>query len=109
MTRRAPKLPPPTMEERQAARQAAAIMRAVIADPSKLGEPFVGHVDLSRPKRSYWFKSWASLPGLTLVNGRYQHACLPGWEYSRDEIVKEMIPDLEALAERGRRPTEVTS
>ncbi|WP_147307876.1 hypothetical protein [Fulvimarina endophytica] len=84
-------------------------MRAVIADHSKLGDPMVGHVDLSQPKRAYWFKSWRSMPGLMLMNGRYSHACLPGWEYRRSEILSELIPDLDALAERGERPTEATS
>ena len=36
----------------------------------------------------------------------YTHALLPGWEYARREVVAEMIPDLDALAERGVRPTE---
>jgi hypothetical protein len=41
--------------------------------------------------------------------GRYIHALLPGWSYTQREIRAEMIPDLEALAERGERPTEDTS
>lgn len=65
--------------------------------------------DLSRPRRGEWWTSWANLPGFVQVNGRYRHECLPGWEYARSEIRAEMIPDLEALAERGVRPTEETS
>lgn len=67
------------------------------------------HVDYSRPRRAEWITTWANLPGFSRVNGVYHHACLPGWQYARAEIKLEMIPDLEALAERGVRPTEVTS
>ncbi|MFK5600203.1 hypothetical protein ACFZ8E_24870 [Methylobacterium sp. HMF5984] len=110
---RAPKpLPPPTAEERQRAREAAVALRAAIADPSTMGARAVAHVDLVRPRRGEWWETWANLPGFARVNGRrghYFHTCLPGWTYARSEIVAEMIPDLEALAEQGVRPTEATS
>ena len=110
---RTPKpLPAPTAEERQSARAAAAALRATIADPSTMGSRAVTHVDLARPRRGEWWETWANLPGFARVNGRrghYVHACLPGWTYARSEIVAEMIPDLEALAEHGVRPTEATS
>lgn len=106
---RAPKpLPPPTMQERAAAAIAARALRAVIADHTKLGERSVLHIDYSR-RRSEWIERWSGVPGFARVNGRYQHDLLPGWEYRRAEIRAEMIPDLEALAERGVRPTEATS
>ena len=112
MTRRAPKpLPPPTDAERQRAREAATAMRAAMTDPSTMGAASTMHVDLARPRRSEWWETWAGLPGFARVNGkrgRYHHACLPGWTYTRAELVTEMIPDLEALAERGVRPTEAT-
>lgn len=115
MTKRAPKLTmndvmgEPTPEERQAARFAAAAMRRVIANPELLGAPSVTHIDYSRPRRAEWITMWDSVPGLARVNGLYQHACLPGWVYRRREILSELIPDLEALAEHGVRPTETTS
>lgn len=99
MTKRKPKpLPPPTDEERAKARVAAAAMRAAIADPSTMGAKSTGHLDFSRPRRGVWFATWANT-----------HECLPGWEYARREIKSELIPDLDALAEHGIRPTEATS
>lgn len=111
MTRRAPQpLPPPTMQERAVAARAARALRAAIADPSTAGAKTVAHVDYSRPRRGEWWETWANLPGFTRINGhRYVHACLPGWQYARAEIRAELIPELEALAERGVRPTEATS
>ncbi|MCJ2143671.1 hypothetical protein [Methylobacterium sp. E-066] len=113
MTARASKpLPPPTMRERAAAAIAARALRAAIADPSTMVERHVVHADLPRPRRGEWWETWTNLPGFIRVNGRrgyYRHACLPGWTYARAEIVPEMIPDLELLAERGVRPTEATS
>lgn len=41
------------------------------------------------------------------MNDRYEHELLPGWEYTEDEVAKEMIPDLKRLAEKGERPMEV--
>lgn len=103
------KLAPPTPQERSDAAVAVAALRAACADPSTLGEKTVAHVSLSRPKRGEWWEMWASLPGLTRINGsRFTHSLLPGWEYTRDEVRSEMIPDLEALALRGERPTEAT-
>lgn len=70
-------------------------------------------MDMSRPRRAVWFSTWANLPGfMRIVDGvgrRYSHECLPGWGYAAHEVRSEMIPDLEALAERGIRPTEATS
>jgi hypothetical protein len=113
MTKRAPKpLPPPTDDERRLAGEAARALREAIADPSTMGERSVAHVDLGRPRRGEWWESWVNLPGFHRINGkggRYIHALLPGWSYERREIRAEMIPDLEALAERGVRPTEATS
>ena len=110
---RAPKpLPPPTDEERRVAGEAARALRAAIADPTTRGAESVVHIDLARPRRGEWWTTWANLPGFVRVNGyggHYWHACLPDWTYTRREIVAEMIPDLEALAEHGVRPTEVTS
>lgn len=95
---------PPTDAEREAAREAAAALRAVIARTLEPGESSTMHLDLSRPRRGEWWTTWKNLPGLTRVNNHYRHACLPGWQYERSEIIPEMIPDLEALAERGERP-----
>ena len=113
MVSRAPKpLPPPTMEERERAREAAHALRTAIADPATMGAKTVAHVDLARPRRGEWWETWANLPGFARINGRrghYSHSCLPGWNYTRAEIRSELIPDLEALAERGVRPTEATT
>jgi hypothetical protein len=113
MTKRAPKpLPPPTDDERRQAGEAARAMRAAIANPNLVGAKSIVHVDLVRPRRGEWWETWSNLPGLVRVNGprgHYWHTLLPGWTYARSEIRSEMIPDLEALAERGVRPTEATS
>ncbi|KNY20397.1 hypothetical protein [Methylobacterium sp. ARG-1] len=113
MTKRAPKpLPPPTDDERRQAGEAARAMRAAIADPNLVGAKSVAHIDFARPRRGEWWETWANLPGLVRVNGprgHYWHTLLPGWTYARSEIRSEMIPDLEALAEHGVRPTEATS
>lgn len=110
MTRRAPKpLSPPTIRERADAAIAAQAMRAAIADPSLMCKPSVMHLDLARPRRGECWTTWSNLPGFVRVNDRYRHALLPGWEYARAEVVAELIPDLEALAEHGIRPTEATS
>lgn len=103
-------LPPPTAEERERARVAAAELRAAIADPAVRGQWRTVHADLSRPRRGQWWTTWDGLPGFTRVHcskggTSYHHECLPGWQYTRDEVRSEMIPDLEALAERGERPT----
>lgn len=109
MTRSSKPLPPPSAEERERARAAAAALRAAISDSSAMGERSVAHLDFSRPRRGEWWETWSGLPGFTRINGsRYVHACLPGWEYARAEIKTEMIPDLEALAELGERPTVAT-
>ena len=106
---------PATDEERQIARVAAETLRAVLAGKLTPSGSSTAHIDFSRPRRGEWWTTWANLPGLTRISSsvvdgsRYQHVCLPGWEYAYDEIESEMIPDLEALAERGERPTEATS
>jgi hypothetical protein len=97
------------MEERAVAAKAARALQAAIADPTTVGEKMVAHIDYTRA-RSEWITTWENLPGFMRINGgRYIHASLPGWQYSRREVQAEMIPDLEALAERGERPTEATS
>lgn len=102
-------LRPPTDEERTQAGVGAAALRAAIADPGTMGEKSVVHLDLVRPRRGEWWETWSNLPGFTRINGsRFTHSLLPGWEYTRDEIRNELIPDLEALAARGERPTEAT-
>lgn len=108
--KRAPKpLPPPTMEERAKAAEAARQLRAVAADPSLAGEKIVAHLDFSRPRRGEWHTTWANLPGFAFIHGQgYVHALLPGWRYTKEEVQTEMIPDLEKLAETGERPTEAT-
>lgn len=110
MNRLAPKpLPPPTAEERRLAAIAAAALRRAIEDPASMGEERNAHVDLSRPRRGEWWTTWENLPGFLRVNRvRYRHRLLPGWEYTRGEVLAEMIPDLEALADRGERPTAAT-
>ena len=105
----APKtLPAPTMRERAEAAIAARALQAAIADPSTMGEQRVLHIDYSR-RRAEWVTTWTNLPGFSRVNGEYHHRYLPGWKYARHEIVAEMIPDLDLLAERGVRPTEATN
>lgn len=95
MTKRPPKLPPPTRQEREAAAIAAEALIAALADPTTRGVPSVMVLDLGRPRRGERHIQ---------VNDRYSHACLPGWEYTKAEIALEMIPDLQALAEHGVRP-----
>lgn len=109
MTRRAPKLPPPTMQERADAAIAARALAAAIADPSAMGQRSVAFLDFSRPRRGECHVTWANLPGFLQVNDRYSHACLPGWEYTKAEIAAEMIPDLQALAVHGVRPCLATN
>ena len=105
MTKRAPKLPPPTRQEREAAAIAAEALAAALADPVTRGERSVAFLDFSNPRRGECHVTWSNLPGFLQVNDRYSHACLPGWEYTRAEVRAEMIPDLRALAEHGVRPS----
>lgn len=107
--RRNIELAAPTEAERGAAAIAALALRAAIADPDARGERATAHIDYSRPRRAEWIHTWANLPGLTCVNGAYLHDLLPGWQYTAEELERELIPDLEALAERGVRPTVATS
>jgi hypothetical protein len=107
--RRNIELPEPTEAERGAAAIAVTALRAVIADPDARGECATTHIDYSRPRRAEWIHTWANLPGLTCVNGAYLHDLLPGWQYTAEELERELIPDLEALAERGVRPTAAMS
>ncbi|MCJ2092108.1 hypothetical protein MKK67_06285 [Methylobacterium sp. J-072] len=109
MSKRPPKLPPPTRQEREAAAIAAEALAAALADPATMGERSVAFLDFSNPRRGERHITWASLPGFLQVNDRYSHACLPGWEYTRAEIEAEMIPDLRALAEHGVRPAVATA
>lgn len=109
MTSKSSPLSPPTTTERETARAAAIALRAAIADPTTMGAQSTMHIDYSRPRRGEWVTTWDNLPGFSRVNGCYRHASLPGWEYTRGEIVSELIPDLEALAKHGVRPTEVTA
>lgn len=79
-----------------------------------MGAHATAFLDFSRPRRGEQMTTWNNLPGFTCWGStkdgiRYTHASLPGWEYRRTEIVPEMIPDLEVLAEKGVRPTEVTA
>lgn len=113
-TKRPAPLPPPTLPEREKARKAAAALRAALADPFARGESSTMHADLSRPRRGVWITTWSNLPGFVREQCSrsglsYSHECLPGWSYQRSEIRSEMIPDLEALAERGERPTTATT
>lgn len=103
------RLPPPTPIERAQAAEAASALLLWLDDPRTRGTPQVIHFDLSRPRRGEWHVTWPSVPGFLQVNAAFHHALLPGWQYSRAEIVAEMIPDLVALAERGERPTVATS
>jgi hypothetical protein len=98
-----------SLDQRDEAKAAAVALRAAIADPTTMGERSVAHIDLSRPRRGEWWETWSNLPGFTRINGsRFIHRLLPGWEYSRAEIIAEMIPDLDALAEHGVQPTKAT-
>ena len=102
-------LPSPDDLERHRAGKAALALRAVLHNPALRGTRAVMHVDLARPRRGVWYETWSGLPGFVRIDGRsYRHDLLPGWEYARDEIVSEMIPDLETLAERGVRPSVPT-
>lgn len=98
-----------TEKDRAAAKAAAAGLRAAFANSAAMGERLLIHVDFARPRRGDWWETWSNLPGFTRINGqRFTHRLLPGWEYSRSEIKSELIPDLDALAEHGVRPTEAT-
>ena len=101
-------LPPPTPEERKAAAEAAKALRVAL-DGGEWGKPSTVHFSLSRPRRGVWMTTWANLPGFRRTGFTYQHDLLPGWSYRQSEVKSEMIPDLEALAEHGVRPTEATS
>ncbi|MGU3666133.1 hypothetical protein ACLBX9_18265 [Methylobacterium sp. A49B] len=109
MTKRAPKLPPPTCQEREAAAVAAEALAAALADPTTRGERSVAFLDFSNLRRGECHITWSNLPGFLQVNDRYAHACLPGWEYTKAEIAAEMIPDLRALAVHGVRPCLATN
>lgn len=95
---------------REDARRAAAAIRAALADPDSAGEPSIVHIDLARPRRGVWLKTWSNLPGLMLDTGRrsYTHTLLPKWEYTPAEMRSEMIDDLEHFAETGEQPKAAT-
>lgn len=101
--------PTPTEAERGAAAIAAIALRAAVADQTSWGEQSTAFVTLARPRRGAQFTTWANLPGLSRVDGAFHHDLLPGWQYAARELLSEMIPDLETLAERGVRPTVATS
>lgn len=109
MTRAPRPLPPPAMRERADAATAARALRAAIADPTTMGERSVMFVDFGRPSRGECRVTWTGLPGFCRVGDRCRYELLAGWEDTWAEVRAEMIPDLEALAERGVRPTEATS
>lgn len=109
MKRKPKPLPPPTMEERQKAREAAKTLRGIVNGELPWGTPTRQFLDFSRPRRGECWTTWSGAPGFACVNGRFRHDLLPGWQYTGREVSSEMIPDLEALAERGERPTEATS
>lgn len=103
-------LRPPSDAERALARAAAAALRAALADPSTMGERWAAHLDFNRPRRGEWWETWRNLPGFVRVDGWcYRHDCLPGWQYAAYEVRHELIPDLEALAERGAWPNDRTA
>jgi hypothetical protein len=107
---KAPKpLPEPTEAERGAAAIAAVALRAALADQTSWGEQSTAFVTLARPLRGAQSTTWANLPGLCRTDGAFAHELLPGWQYTGAELLAEMVPDLEALAERGERPTQATS
>lgn len=107
MTKRKPKpLPPPTMQERAAAAVSARQLKAVLGGAPR-GDERTAFIDGTG--RHECIRTWGNLPGFIQGRGGYRHVLLPGWQYKADEIGAEMIPDLEALAERGVRPTEATS
>ena len=95
---------------RDEARQAAAAIRAALVDPASAGTQGVVHLDLARPRRGVWLKTWSNLPGLHLDIGRrsYTHVLLPGWEYTPSEMRSEMIDDLEHFAATGEQPKVAT-
>lgn len=96
--------------DRQKAREAAAAIRAAIADPAKAGERSTVHLDLSRPRRGVWLATWANLPGFAFDIGArsYSHALLPGWSYTPREMRTEMLEDLERYADTGEQPKVAT-
>lgn len=95
---------------RRQAADAAAGIRAAIADSKAAGERSTMHIDMSRPRRGIWLHTWSNLPGLTLDAGQllYSHVLLPGWEYTPAELRTELIPDLEHFAETGEQPKVAT-
>jgi hypothetical protein len=97
-------------QARDQAREAAAAIRAALDDPARVGAPTVAHLLMARPRRGVWLKTWESLPGLTLNLGThaYQHALLPGWQYSAGEMKTEMLDDLERFAATGEQPKAAT-
>lgn len=103
----------PTESDRIKAGICALALRRAITDPSTMGEKQTMHVDLSRPRRGQWLTTWANVRGFMRVDCSvagtfYQHECLPGWVYGRDEIKTEMLPDLEVLERHGMLPKAAT-
>lgn len=98
------------LKDREQARQSAAAIRAAIADPTTAGQAGVVHIDMSRPRRGLWFKTWSNLPGLMLdiAARQYTHTLLPGWQYTVREMRTEMLEDLDRFADTGEQPTQAT-
>jgi hypothetical protein len=96
----------PIEEMRARAKQAATVIRTAIMNPTWAGEPSVAHIDMSRPRRGVWLKTWRNLPGLVLDLGArtFTHELLPGWQYTPPEMKTEMVEDLEHFAETGEQP-----
>lgn len=102
------RLPPPTTRERDRAGVAARELRERWGHPALMGERIAAHIDLARPRRAVWTVQWTGLPGFSRWNNAFLHELLPGWEYTEAEILAEMVPDLERLAETGERPKAAT-
>lgn len=103
-------LPNRSMSDREKAKIAANAIHAALLDPRTAGERGVIHVDMCRPRRGVWLRTWTNIPGLMLDLGTktYTHTLLPGWTYVASELRSEMIPDLEDFAATGRQPTKAT-
>ena len=101
------------IRERALAAEAAAALRATLADQAAAGEGSTIYAS-GRPK--YWhITSWEKLPGFTrTVAGStrarsqpptttYTHDLLPGWTYEADEL-PELLRDLDNLAAGRGQP-----
>lgn len=94
----------------------AASLREALAMGGKARRVCDCHLD-GRDFYEWWYR-FPVAPGLVRVERTprrggahrivYRHDCLPGWEYSKREIVTEMLPDLERLARGEGPPAEAT-